>query len=337
MPWTVDNIPIVQLDLEVPSFGAWWAYVTTEAQPSSGGMMLGSAEWVGSIRAQRADGRRWRTFIVGGAGGLNTELPHRQVRGPAVTVQTVAERICALAGETLGGAPATPLATYHRTRGTAGAALSALAAASRLSWRVDRAGVVQFFDPASGVVPEPAGTQIAGVYSGRRFSGLASIDVEPTAGHVRASVMNGAATMTVYDTAIEEVPAPRIEGVFGGRVVAQSGALVDLRVDETWDLASVPLFVGLPGVHVELAAGARVLVTYLDQDPRRPVAMLAPDGDPAAVTYEIGDSNSDLLLAGGHATVVREGDIVTVGVATGPVVLSSPPGSPATLRSKVKA
>lgn len=90
----------------------------------------------------------------------------------------------------------------------------------------------------------------------------------------------------------------------------------DARVRGT-GLSRVPIRHGLPGVTVRVATGSRVLLGFVEGDPRKPFASLWQPGSIEEVSFD-----------GGQASVARVGDIVVctwpaslafTGALTGPV------------------
>lgn len=103
-------------------------------------------------------------------------------------------------------------------------------------------------------------------------------------------------------------------------------------------ISKVPIRLGLPGVTVKVAAGARVLLGFEQGDPSRPRALLweADSMTELVITAatKVTVNAPDVRLGDGTGTVVRYGDSITVtGTAPGALaILPMPLGS-----SKVKA
>lgn len=120
-------------------------------------------------------------------------------------------------------------------------------------------------------------------------------------------------------------------------VLSQTGRELELRLladDATlqrWELKpgvqGVPL--ALQGCWaVQLAPGARVVLEWLDGDPRKPLVRTIVSGTIvsatlAAQTVDLGGSGATVVLAGGAQPVIRAGD-------TPAGLTSAAPGSPVT-------
>lgn len=111
---------------------------------------------------------------------------------------------------------------------------------------------------------------------------------------------------------------------YPAKVVRQSGETLEVRPDDARiagnGLAGVPIRHGLPGTRTTVAPGARVLIGFENQDPKKPFAALW-DTNAAFVDIEIG----------GNLPVARQGDMVLVGGPTSAMVFQTvPPSPPAT-------
>ena len=143
---------------------------------------------------------------------------------------------------------------------------------------------------------------------------------------------------------------PRIDylALYPARIVKQTGQAVDLIPDDPRipQLEAVPLNLGLPGVEVDVAPGARVLLGFAGGDPAKPRATVWESGSVTelrvtsttkvgvtAPTVELGgDGAVTVKLADGSVPIARVGDQVT-GTA-GPYPLTAviaPPGNPKVL------
>lgn len=80
---------------------------------------------------------------------------------------------------------------------------------------------------------------------------------------------------------------PRVDylGVYRGRVVSQSGDVVDVMMDDPRipNMSQVPIQIGLPGATVSFAAGARMLIGFENGDPAKPIALLWDAGTATTV------------------------------------------------------
>lgn len=320
MSWTIADLAsgsasprrIVSGTLEVPAEGAWWldAVVSgTDELPARVVVTLGEGRWVGAVHASAVDGGRRRVRVLGGAGGIATPVPDRYQQGGQTTVRSIAAELCALGGETLEDAPATPLGSWQRLRGTVGTALSDLARATGLRWRVSAAGGVVVYDPAVVPSSNAPGVLVEPDVDGPVY-GVQTFELEPpcTVGGVAVEHVTGVlerdARMVLRPTSLRSqlrsLPDAMPHGrVFQARLVAQRGRLVDVQIDAAssrgvgpggergssgaWAIRGIPLWPGLPGVELELRPGAGLLVLFVDADPRRGIAIPAPYGEVADV------------------------------------------------------
>lgn len=148
---TANERRILRASIFVPRQGAWHAYLSVEAEGTSG--LTGSIDlafdgvtWTGYARRAGASNGRVELFVVGGAGGLRTELdPRYYVDAQA---QIPLDDLMRELGETLSSGVSADvtgitLARWTRPRGRGGALLSELAEALGVeSWRVLSDGTV---------------------------------------------------------------------------------------------------------------------------------------------------------------------------------------------------
>lgn len=105
---------------------------------------------------------------------------------------------------------------------------------------------------------------------------------------------------------------------YPGRVLKQNAdGTLQIRPDATTlpDMTDVPIYSGVPGMTVEVAAGARVYVAFSEGSPQKPIAHL---WESASVT-RLNIDATQIVLNGGTKTVARKGDAVSF-------TLTSPPG-----------
>jgi len=310
---------ILRAVVECPYRGAWWADVWTDGRLPGGPATLrfrGQA-WAGTVVETRVDGDVGRARVVGGAGGLTAVTSSAWYRGAGLDPTEVARSILAPGGERLGGAVAGSVSEYQVFGASVARELDRLAAALGLRWYVSQAGAVEFdaADPLDydlGIREETSTDAVRfGVEGGFiRYTPLALDGV--TFLHARHELSKAGAYTTLRRGAAGALPvdvralAPR-----AGTVDAQDGDRVDVTLDSGWAITGVPLYAGLPGMSVVGAQGSRVIVSYLDGDPRRPVAQLAAVDGPAPERVQI---------AGPTATtpVVKVGQRL-IGTATGNV------------------
>ncbi len=129
-------------------------------------------------------------------------------------------------------------------------------------------------------------------------------------------------------------------GLYEYRVVLQAGPRVDLQIVDPKtgmpDLPQVVSRLGL-GAKTTFKLGASVLVSFVDGKQSRPVILhVAGETDPGWTPDSIDVDADEINLGDALGTVLREGDTINVGVATGVVTIVTGQGVPPS-PSKVKA
>ncbi len=137
---------------------------------------------------------------------------------------------------------------------------------------------------------------------------------------------------------VTEITAPyRYHGLVRYRVVTQIAdrfALQAVRKSADWpDVLPCKANPGIAGGKSNLTPGTEVLVCFIEGDPQLPrIVSYADSSDGGFAPGELSLDADSILLGAGAATVIREGDTITVGSASGAVVLT-----PSPTNSKVKA
>lgn len=108
------------------------------------------------------------------------------------------------------------------------------------------------------------------------------------------------------------------DGSLDVRFARGDGKPSDLKED-----VRIPAKYGLPSATTKVRAGAECVVQFLDADPKSPMVTSWGDG---SLVDEISLGGN----GGSTAVVVREGDVISVGSASGAVAITSP-------KSKLKA
>lgn len=148
--YTVNGLPILHARICMPRRGVWHGLVSVQAEAVDGleaavELGLGDVTLTGMARRSGAHVGRVELLVVGGAGGLSTELQGRyyvdaQARLPVgdildETGETLSTTVDATALEPV-------LARWTRRRGPAGVSLGELAKALGVGWRVLGDGTV---------------------------------------------------------------------------------------------------------------------------------------------------------------------------------------------------
>lgn len=99
---------------------------------------------------------------------------------------------------------------------------------------------------------------------------------------------------------------------YGATVVSQNA---DLTLELRPDVAKLKVpgrvpIIGLPGVKVKVARGARCLIGFEDGNPQKPRARLFTAD--SLLEIDVGDATALVKLAGGGAPIARLGDVVQV-------------------------
>jgi hypothetical protein len=294
--------------------GAWVADLVFSSPPD-GKIDLWGETWVGTVLSSRQDGGRWRTRIIGGAGGLTKLVRDRQYSG-AQSISKIAGSILSQAGEIAGSTLTDRLENYLLREASAGQALDGLTGHAGVSWRLSRVGKVDLYRPASGLEIDPkaclklgvspsgsvslavassSSVQIGQTFEGKRIRGIrwhvspstlsADVDFSPS----RLPDLSGLDLLRIHSAKVERQNA--------------DGSL-DLIVSGKFGLAKVPFLSGLPGSKVTLVAGDLVSVGFFKADSRSPYAM------------------STGQASGSTAGVAREGDSVDCGTLVVPTTLA---------------
>lgn len=343
--------------LECPADGAWWADATIagDTVPDSAvTLVLGDTSWTGTIQASSLDGGRVHLRIVGGAGGLGTTVQDRYEQSPTTAVDSIASGLCSIGGETLGDCPTTKLGSWQRLRGTVGSALDDLARTLGLRWRVNAAGKVILAEQANPDHDKPG--QLLEQSTERAIYGVASFDLDGpctvdsfVANHVTHHLSEKGIAKTILHTnsprlALRALNDSRPHGrVFRGTVDSQTGETVTVTIGtpssggtgpsgsgvatgSVWSLRNIPLWPGLPGATMTLAPNAGVLVLFIDDDPRKAIAMPAPYGqDPLELSL---NATNRLNLGANAQHTVARGDAVVAWFRAIQTAQCAAPGSP---------
>lgn len=347
---TLNGARVLEGTIARPRVGAWHADLVVDAATAiTGAVTLASADGALSLRGAVVRGgvqnEVLEVRVVGGAGGLGRELAAKAYRG--ATVRMVLADLAREAGEAVSSTIAatvldTALDAWARERGTAVAALRALADTLGLAWRVLADGSLWLGAETWAAVEvehallrdAPAEDRVelatehlpAGLAPGTTFLGRRVSYVEHHVGAAEAT------TVVLFERASTPSGVDRIKAalealvrrtlwkvdyatIYPARVVAQAAdGAVDVRfdTDRLGDMQAVPLRVFVPGAVVKVAAGARLLVGFDGADPRRPYAMLFESGSLTEL---------EIATAGGARIKLTGADVQIVPGALGTVML----------------
>lgn len=329
----------------------------------------------GTIVESAPDAGRTSVRIIGGAAGLKTTLPAVQY-DPQTPASTVIKDIAIAAGERIAaGVQEATQGIYiadpwMRTKGTGERALDLLLAKINAlqppggwNWRILANGCLWVGKetwPQATVPFQTKGASASGVAKfapdsptlrpGTNLGGKRVCAVTHRfGGGLRTEAVLAEATDNTPTTnrrqdaekAFVRAAVPELQELaqYEARVVSQNedGTLEVVCDDErVGDLSRVPIWLGLPGCSVEVAAGARVKVAF---DAAKPEGRFASVWKTDAEALLITIRGVEVHLGEGAGRVIREGDLIMfpVGVAATPtpmpvtyspsVVVAGPPGA----------
>lgn len=332
---TLNGTPVTSLTVLMPRIGAWTADVEIDdAMPPTQRVVIdvaGALSLSGSVARGGSELERWRGRIVGGAGGLQRDVPAVAQQGS--TLALALADVLARAGETLSvdvGDLSTAAPLWHRIAAPAALAVADVARASGCAWRVLPNGSVWVgretwpaVAPDVDVIdwrPELGRLELAGdvlgILPGQTLHARSDLTV-------RVGCVEHRVTADAFRTIVLVEPEERDRGrlvdavsrlvaaltrrldyacLYPSTVITQrDDGTLDLHPDDARvpDCRGVPIR-GLPGVRVTVPAGARVLLTYEGASPLRPVATL----------WEA-DAATQISVNGGTHRAAREGHAVS--------------------------
>lgn len=299
MTASIGGASVLSASISMPLSGAWTAEVVVGSdQALSGRVVLddGGVQFRGTVVNGEVDTGRSQALIVGGAGGLGTELEAKAYR--ATPARSVINDILAEAGETL-SADADPallgvlLPFWHRDSGPAWRALGLVVFdALGANWRVKRDGSIWIGRDV--YAEQKLDHVVVGRDEASRMWEIASERSELLPGvtfqdrlvkRVIHKIDGGSQRTEVWfeDPVLGLRRQPglgreqQLLRLYPSTVVAQhSDGSVDLLPDDVEvrgrGTQHVPVRWGLPGTRVELQGGHRVLLGFEAGDPTRPFA-----------------------------------------------------------------
>jgi hypothetical protein len=299
--------------------GAWTARIEVDDEENAitgdCTIKVGTETFVGTVvRGEVPEGRgRWIGHVVGGRGGLETELDATHYF--SATLQTIVQDALAGAGEALDieGTEASALAAFMprwtRTKDRARIALTAIARKMGGFWRVNRGGGVVFrtgetweepdfeftyidADPSDGtleIAPEETPAARPGVtVGGNRVAAVTTHwAADGVRQHLTVASEDGATRGlgAVFAEQIKKASEAAIHYSrwYPSKVVRQDpDGTVHLIPDDARvrgnGLAHIPIRHGVPGLTVRVALGMYVRLFFEDGDPSKPACALWEDG-----------------------------------------------------------
>jgi len=307
---TLGNLNVLSGAIHESLTGPWVAFLDLDGatMPDAPVLAVAGEQWAGAAWSSGSYAGRLRAVLVGGKGGLSTELDAKSYRGAAYS--SILADILTKAGETRSSTSAdiSKIApAWTRTAGRADQALDQLAANLGLTWRVQRDGTVWIgTDAWDAVAPDYVLTSrdpaqridvIAPVAPivrpGQAFDGRRVLRVVTTTGGPGLRQEIWWAEEGDEDDSIAAVLGRWADRTIGRRldylalypatVVTQAAdGTLQLVPDDSrikgYGMFPIRIRHGLPGIDVKVVDGARVLVGFEAGDPTRPYATLWETG-----------------------------------------------------------
>lgn len=312
MTATLNGLNLITCSIQEPRIGVWSAVVDVDTDTTITGnvtITIDGVSWVGTVVKGDQHAGRFHAQVVGGAGKLATQLDAKYYLG--VSLSAVLDDLMLGTGETLSSTTDSSIrshsvARWARPQGKASAALKQVADEMSLTWRVLRDGTVWLGTDTFAAV-SPTYDEID------KVPGRDSVLIAPDAptllpGTTFLSRKVSRVTTSIQDSGLrQEILFESASG--GSRVTEDIAAFVDQQVTNRIDysrmypakvlkqagdgslevlpdaqklrgngLTRVPIRHGIPGVHVTVPPGGKVLLFFESGDPKLPAVALWPDG-----------------------------------------------------------
>ena len=341
---SVNGQRLTAVRLVVPNVGPWHAECDFEVAPELDGavkLKLGALELSGTITEGGTFGLQRKVRIVAGAGGWGSSVPAKDYHNDAgIKARNVAEDAAREVGERLGTfLPAAERIRSDYVRQSGPAAQALVDVLGGVAWWVDYEGATNA-GPRPAVAVDPKGYEVLAYDPRERVVTLAvdnlgavrigsileeRLDVPQTVRELEITVRDevrvfawcggselGPGRLAGLLQAITETTTRRrLFGKYRYRVVRMRGDRVELQAYTSRpglpDVLPVSMWPGVAGAHAELAAGAGVLVEFIEGDRAQPMVtgFIGKDGQ--------GFVPESLTLCGSAQRVARQGDLVQSG------------------------
>lgn len=351
---TLAGNTVTHARVHIPAWGVPWVEATIEDEVKLSGpakFVLADLELVGTIMSGGTGPKgRARYRIAAGAGAWGKTVPEKSYANDAgIKASTVLGDAALACGETIDAAtlPDTRLGpAFAREKAPASRVLETVAPGR---WYVGADGITRIgkrpqsampddvqigsVDQAFGTV-ELAADSIAQLLPGVLVEGLEAVDVlhvlEP--GSIRttlwtAGIAPSSRRLSSLRRIIEQIdPRRRYRGIFEYRVVTQTGERLNLQpIRVSTGMPSLQrVFVrpGVSGARADVALGSRVIVSFLDAEPSRPVVVGFEDAEGEGFLPGVLEIDStDELDLGETATLTKIANgVLGIARATDPVV-----------------
>lgn len=316
---TINGKPSIEAQITMPAQGAWRARVAVDDQTAPDGRVdisaaNGAVRWKGTAYRSGVFGDTVFVFVIGGAGGLATQLEPRFYRG--ATVELVLRDALKAGGERLsdssdGSILGATLAAWTRARGALGECLAAICRATGATWRVLADGSVWLgkeswtpapldhsemnVDPSAGRIEiwTEVPSLVPGVtLGGRRISKVEhriGVEVRTSAWYVEDGVQGDDIAVALPALVRHHTAHVDYLAHYVARVDAQNAdGTLELTPEDSRlpVLTRVPILYGIPGVSAKVSSGSRVLVVFTNGDPARPGATVWDRSSMIELTFD---------------------------------------------------
>lgn len=313
----VNDVGVVRGTVSFGLRGTWYARLLMQnsddaAVTGSARLAIGDVEFTGTATATKDAGNAVTVEVVGGAGGLATEVEPQHYVTPA-TVRTVLNDALGAGGESLSSTVASsvvdaPLSMWTRVRGTVSDAVKSVLEPTGASWRFlddgtvwvgqeswptsSEAFVLEEESPATSqlrVAIERAGILPGVTVLGRQVSSVV-YSVDPT--RLRADLFYGLETSAGVQSYIDEMVRKRTApfdfyASYQMKFVGQNGdGTLELQSGDARlpNMSKIPLL-GIPGMKEnQLLPNTLVMLSFRNGDPAKPFAYSADMGQALALT-----------------------------------------------------
>jgi hypothetical protein len=342
---TLNGLTVTSATLTIPRWGIPTAHVRVDGAEELTGQVtleLAGLSFVGTVVPGRGGSFNdaGSYFIVGGFGGWSRVIPKGSYKGPLTRLQTVVTDAARACGETavVDAAADRAVGPYVRFQGLASSVLEQfvpegwwvdLDGTTRVGARPSAPAPIDPLDvaPARGVVHLAVedvsellpGATVTVVGKAREISTVVHLLEE---GSLRTDLYllagGGDRMAAAIRGIIAAFTAPlRYHGVFEVRVVSQEGDTWNVEpVDTTLGLPQfppVPARTSIPGLVLEVGAGAHLLVGFINGNPARPYVCGFPGtADPGALPALVKFDADAIEVGGAGGYVLRSGDLMSI-------------------------
>lgn len=304
----INDVAIIGGCITLPQRGAWTADLAVAVgEEFDGDVEISNANGTLVLQgyAYRATvyGGTLTIRVVGGKGGLRNVIAARGYQ--VVPALQVAQEIAADCGEAIAADSAAVLGDvlthWARPKGTAERALTLLADQLGLVWRVNADGEILFvadtfadvdtdgvplnYDAGDGQIDLGVDDFDGALGPGSSYDGSNVYCVVHHIGQALRTTLHfdgdgDRIRGTLRKIVESSLPSYALRAFYAGRMVSQSGSNVDFipDADDVPGMQRVPLMLGVPGLSIQAAPGARMGMGYYGGDPTKPYAGMFESG-----------------------------------------------------------